>query len=431
MVSSHSLSRGERTTHPHPQGSPGCPEHQHPGLHQLCCGGAGKGPPLADPLLREARVLLATGWQAAAGARGDRLGFLGDGVARTQRAGLRKETRPRVGSRPRCARQCGCGAAPAVAAEPRPAEAFPGGTPKPPRTRTWSATAAPGDAAATGKGSRNKAGVASAELGSKLGDPPTPRAPARRPPRSGLHLRVPGRRHRLHAPLAILVSSLRPIPPHPRRAHRPPSASPPAPRLDPVPRPSAAGAPSAPRPAACRSPSCSEPPSPLRQAHPRARRTHCGEPPPRPPPAPLRPRRPRCASAPSSLRQDGRVCRPRRAGSGCGSTRAVLHAVPRPQPAETRGRARGARAPRGGRDGRAQGCSAFVSPLPATQPPPARRSSPAGGGSPSGAWGAPLPPGGGFHLQLAPLSFGFRGVVREGGSAAAEGLLGDNVIWLK
>lgn len=325
MVSSHSLSRGERTTHPHPQGSPGCPEHQHPGLHQLCCGGAGKGPPLADPLLREARVLLATGWQAAAGARGDRLGFLGDGVARTQRAGLRKETRPRVGSRPRCARQCGCGAAPAVAAEPRPAEAFPGGTPKPPRTRTWSATAAPGDAAATGKGSRNKAGVASAELGSKLGDPPTPRAPARRPPRSGLHLRVPGRRHRLHAPLAILVSSLRPIPPHPRRAHRPPSASPPAPRLDPVPRPSAAGAPSAPRPA-CRSPllrraPLPSPPSPSpRPPHPlrRAPSPPAARPPP-PAPPPLRqrpllaaPRRPRLQTPARRLRLRLHACGPSR-----------------------------------------------------------------------------------------------------------------------
>lgn len=382
MVSSHSLSRGERTTHPHPQGSPGCPEHQHPGLHQLCCGGAGKGPPLADPLLREARVLLATGWQAAAGARGDRLGFLGDGVARTQRAGLRKETRPRVGSRPRCARQCGCWCRPGCGRGAPSRRSLSWRDPQAPtdshlerHRRTWGRCRRREGVSEQGRGGVRGTGIQAG------GPPPGPQHAARR---VAVSISVsPGAATAFTPPSPSLSPPCGPSrPTHgeltvpPRRPHRLPALTlfpgppPPAPPLRPAP------------PAAA--PSCGEPPSPLRQAHPRARRTHCGEPPPRPPPAPLRPRRPRCASAPSSLRQDGRVCRPRRAGSGCGSTRAVLHAVPRPQPAETRGRARGARAPRGGRDGRAQGCSAFVSPLPATQPPPARRSSPAGGGSPSG-----------------------------------------------
>lgn len=90
-------------------------------------------------------------------------------------------------------------AAAAVAAEPwssglppRPAEAFPGWTPKPPWTGAWSVTAAAADATAAGKASQTTAVVVSAELGSKLGIPA--RAPARHQLRSRLHLRVP-RRH--------------------------------------------------------------------------------------------------------------------------------------------------------------------------------------------------------------------------------------------
>lgn len=190
-------------------------------------------------------------------------------------------------------------AAAAVAAEPwssglprRPAEAFPGWTPKPPWTGAWSVTAAAADATAAGKASQTTAVVVSAELGSKLGIPA--RAPARHQLRSRLHLRVPRRHYPFTPPSPSSSPPCGPVPPSvhlaPPSPHRElsvaPSASPSAPHLYFVPLAlSAVSIPSAPpHPRRLpQPPSCREPPFLLWQTHPppQACRTHCGKPLPR------------------------------------------------------------------------------------------------------------------------------------------------------
>lgn len=185
-------------------------------------------------------------------------------------------------------------AAAAVAAEPwssglppRPAEAFPGWTPKPPWTGAWSVTAAAADATAAGKASQTTAVVVSAELGSKLGIPA--RAPARHQLRSRLHLRVP-RRHYPFTPPS--PSSSPPCGPVPTFSASNPTLTPPRAQRRPL------GVPVSAPPLLCslgpfrppthprrlpQPPSCREPPFLFWQTHPppQACRTHCGKPLPR------------------------------------------------------------------------------------------------------------------------------------------------------